>query len=156
MKKILAFLLCACYNLVREVKIMNARLAFADNYLEIRNVHHFPEEVMRGNPYNTTFDMAVCSGDFAGTASCECDLAAFRRLIGDLRKLYGFSLSHMRLDDLCYGSRVDISIDRAGHMEVSGKIFGRAMEHCLEFTFPADQTALMPFIEELDAILASI
>lgn len=128
---------------------MHARLAFDDNYLEIRNFCHFPEEAARGNPYNTTFDLAVYSEGFGGIASCEYDLAAFRKLVSDLRKLYGFELDHVRLDDLCYGSRVDFSMDRLGHIEVSGKIFGWAMEHSLEFTFPADQTVLKCFVAEL-------
>lgn len=132
---------------------MTARLAFEENYLEIANFRYYPEEAARGNPYNCTFDLAVRSCGFGGTAPCEYDIKDFRQFAADLRKLYDFEKNSVTLDDMCCGSRVEIAMDRAGHMKVSGKIFGWAMDHSLEFTFPADQTVLLRFYEELGEIL---
>lgn len=131
---------------------MTARLAFGENALEIRNFHHFPEEAARGNPYNCTFRLAVSSGGFGGIAPCEYDRENFLRLIADLQKMYDFALNHTVLEDQLYGSRVEFSMDAAGHLEVSGKIFGEYMEHSLEFTFPADQTVLKCFVQALSAL----
>lgn len=133
---------------------MTARLAFELNYLEISDFRHYPEEAARGNPYNCTFDLTVRSCGFGGTAPCQYDMKDFRQFAADLRKLYDFTCTTVTLGDMCYGSRVEFTMDSMGHIEVSGKIFGQAMEHSLEFTFPADQTVLGTFAEELETLIS--
>lgn len=132
---------------------MKAGLVFENNQLEISNFRCYEEELARGNPYNSVFEVTVCSGGFCGRASCEYDLAEFKKLVQGIHKLYDFELSAVELSDICYGSKVRFAMDKTGHVEVSGKIFGKAMEHSLEFCFSADQTVLKQFASELDRLL---
>lgn len=41
-------------------------------------------------------------------------------------------------------------MDSLGYITVSGKVYGSAMEHSIEFTFQADQTVLGEFIKQLE------
>lgn len=43
---------------------MNARLSYNNSFLEVTNFSHWKSEVLRGNPYNTTFDLHIQSGAF--------------------------------------------------------------------------------------------
>lgn len=132
---------------------MNAQLTFGNDNLKIANFCHYKTEVDRGNPYNSTFDLVVQSGVFCGIAPCEYDIKDFVKFVDSLHKLYNFETYNVLLDDICHGSKVQFQMDRAGHIEISGKIFGEAMIHSLEFGFSADQTVLKQFIIELDALL---
>lgn len=132
---------------------MNAGLAFGNNRLEILNFRCYEDEIKRGNPYNSVFDLMVSSGSFSGVAPCEYDLAEFKKLAQGIHKLYDFELSAVELSDMCYGSKVKFTMDKTGHVEISGRIFGEAMEHSLEFCFQADQTVLQQFAFELDRLL---
>lgn len=135
---------------------MNAQLSFENNSLEISNFCHFREEAKQGNPYNTTFELAVQSGAFRGVAPCECDIKVFERFADALHKLYNFESFTADLDDICYGSKVKFVMNAAGHLEITGKIYGEAMEHSMEFVFNADQTVLKQFIEEIDELLCQL
>lgn len=132
---------------------MKPRLAFGKDYLEIVNFSYCKSEAERGNPYNTTFDLVIQSGVFCGIAPFEYDVKAFVNFVDTLRRLYNFEVYNVLLDDLCYGSKVRFQMDSAGHIEISGKIFGRAMIHSMEFCFSADQTVLRQFITELEELL---
>ena len=132
---------------------MNARLAYDNSFLEVTNFSHWKSEVLRGNPYNIEFDLRIQSGVFYGEASCEYDINDFTIFIDNLRRLYNFEIDTVYLDDMCYGSKVMFVMDCAGHIDISGKIFGRAMIHSMEFAFYADQTVLKSFIEELEMLM---
>lgn len=132
---------------------MDACFYWKNNFLKIIDFHHDKDAFAQKNPYNCSFALAIRSGVFHGTAQCEYDRKAFADFIRDLNKLYNFTLSTAVLQDICYGSRVEFTMEKTGHLSISGKIYGDAMEHSLEFTFQADQTSLKQFLEELDALL---
>lgn len=132
---------------------MTARFDYAGDFIEIKNFFYSSEDDINGNPYNTTFDLTVSSGDFSGCAPCEYDIKEFRRFIDGLEDLYNFKTNEVLFDDICYGSKVKFLMNKTGKLEISGKIFGRAVEHSLEFVFLADQTALNPFINELKEMI---
>lgn len=124
-------------------------LSFGDNSLTIKNFAHHRQDVY----YNTAFDLEVCSGGFIGCAPCEYEISAFREFVDALSEMYDFKKQTVELWEIGYGSRVQFDMDQTGHMKISGKIFGEAMEHSMEFSFMADQTALKSFISGLQQLI---
>ena len=138
---------------VHEVGVMSVRFGYGENYMEVTDFRFYQEEADRGNPYNTAFSIAIHSCGFSGIALCEYDIKDFTVFTADLHRLYDFEIEKVLLQDICYGSEILFAMDRAGHIEVSGKIYGDCMMHSLEFCFDADQTVLKSFLEGLDEML---
>lgn len=132
---------------------MCATIAYGNNLLEITDFIHYPEEVKIGNPYNCTFNLKVVSGVFSGIAPCEYDIKDFRELVLAFEEMYQFKRTTVELKDTCYGTSVAFSMDKMGHIEVSGTIYGEAMIHEMKFEFHIDQTVLPMFIDELKSFL---
>lgn len=132
---------------------MAVRFGFGETYVELIDFCFHKEEVIRGNPYNTTFSIVVHSGGFCGIAPCEYDIKEFMVFAADLHRLYDFRIDKVWLQDLCYGSEILFAMDRTGHIAVSGKIFGDCMIHTLEFCFDGDQTVLKSFLEAIDDLV---
>lgn len=133
--------------------MMKAELTYLQNALVIENFTYYAEEEARGNPYNTTFTLRVVSGSFSGIANCEYDMKDFKRFILQLNELYDFKRTSVELSDICYGSNVVFALDKVGHLEIKGTIYGCAMEHSMTFVFTADQSALPPLIQTLSALV---
>jgi hypothetical protein len=102
-----------------------------------------------GNPYNTTFYVKVVSGDFSGVSEFEYNIKDFIRFIKEIKDLYDFKLQKVELNDISYGSNIKFSLDKTGHIMVSGTIYGNAAEHSLTFIFTTDQTAIKAFCKSL-------
>ena len=126
-----------------------ARLIYENNYLIIDNFDYHNEDAY----YNTTFDLQVSSGNFKGLASCEYNIKDFRNFVADLQKMYSFELQTVTLHEICYGSRIQFQTDKTGHIEITGEIYGDAMEHCLKFIFTVDQCVLKQFLSELQNLI---
>jgi len=129
------------------------KLCYCDDYLEVRDFRVYEKEVQRGNPYNTIFTLVIHSCGFHGVSPCEYDILNFCTFVSDLHRLFSFEIDNVLLNDICYGSHVTFSMDRTGHLEISGKVYGDARTHSLEFCFNADQTVLKSFIDGLDEML---
>ena len=126
-----------------------ARLIYENNYLIIDNFDYHNEDAY----YNTTFDLQVSSGNFKGLASCEYNIKDFRKFVDELQKMYDFKLQTVVLHEICYGSRIQFQADKTGHIEITGEIYGDAMEHCLKFIFTVDQCVLKQFLSELQNLI---
>ncbi len=126
-----------------------AKLIYGDNFLIINNFRYHQNDIC----YNTSFDLGVRSGFFGGLAPCEYDIKEFRKFVQDLLEMYDFKRQMVMLNDICYGSNVKFEADKTGHIEVSGEIFGKAMEHSLKFSFVVDQSVLKQFISELQNMI---
>ncbi len=126
-----------------------AKLIYEDNFLIINNLTYHQEDIY----YNTSFDLEVRSGSFSGVAPCEYDIKVFRKFVQELSEMYNFKKQIVILNDICYGSNVKFEADKTGHIEVSGEIFGEAMEHSLKFSFVTDQFVLKRFISELQDMI---
>lgn len=125
-----------------------AKLMYEDNYLMINNFIYHQQDIY----YNTSFDLEIRSGSFSGVAPCEYDIKEFRKFVEELLEMYDFKKQIVTLNDICYGSSVKFEADKIGHINVSGEIFGEAMEHSLKFSFMIDQSVLDKFISELQNI----
>lgn len=136
---------------MKQAKYPSAEIRCDGNLFAIENFTFFPEEKKQGNPYNTTFGVRIVSGVFSGYAFCEYDLTEFIRFTREMGELFSFHRNKAELNDICYGSKVVFCMDRTGHLDISGKIFGHAAEHCLNFRFAADQTCLNAFIQTVNA-----
>ena len=132
---------------------MLPRFEYGENFVEVSNICFHGNEAERGNPYNTTFSIAVQSCGFRGIAPCEYDIKNFKAFLADLHSLYNFETDKAMLEDICYGSKILFAMDRTGHIEVSGRIYGDCMIHALEFCFAGDQTVLKSFLDGLDELL---
>ena len=66
--------------------------------------------------------------------------------------MYDFKKQIVMFNEICYGSNVKFEADKTGHINLSGEIFGEAMEHSLKFSFMIDQSVLDKFISELQNI----
>ena len=139
---------------MKKAQYPPAELKYGENLMSIENFETYTGEVERGNPYNTTFVIRVCSGVFSGYAGCEYDIKQFRVFVAELHEMYRFKRSSVELSEICYGSTVHFSMNKTGKIEVSGEIYGEAKEHSLTFVFVADQTSLLPFVEALERMIA--
>ena len=117
--------------------------------LVISNINVSHEDYHNGNPYNTTFNVNVTSGGFSGFSKFEYDFKEFILFIKAIKDLCTFKIQIVELKDICYGSEIRFSLDKMGHVNVSGTVYGKAVEHTLIFTFNTDQTALVPFSNAL-------
>ena len=136
---------------MKQVKYPSAEIRYDGNLFAIENFKTSPEEEKQGNPYNTTFHIRVVSGSFSGYAFCEYDIKEFIRFAREMEELFCFKRDKTELNDICYGSKVVFCMDKTGHLDISGKIFGHAAEQCLEFRFAADQTCLNGFMQVINA-----
>jgi len=107
------------------------------------------EDFLNGNPYNTTFNVRVVSGNFAGFASFEYNIKEFIRFIHEIKELYDFKRQTVELNDICYGSYIQFNLSNLGHIHISGTLYGSAMIHSLKFEFDTDQTAFFSFCNAL-------
>lgn len=123
---------------MKQVKYPSAEIRYDGNLFAIEDFKFYTEEEKQGNPYNTTFHIRVVSGSFSGYAFCEYDIKEFIRFVSEMGELYYFRRDKTELNDICYGSKVVFFMDKTGHLDIFGKIFGHAAEHCLEFRFAAD------------------
>jgi hypothetical protein len=98
-----------------------------------------------GNPYNTTFNVKVISGEFSGISEFEYNIKDFLCFVKKIKDLYNFKLNIVELSDICYGSNIKFFLDKTGHITVAGTIYGKCMEHSLTFEFTTDQTAIETF-----------
>ena len=127
-----------------------AELKYENDYIKIKNFIHHQNDVY----YNTMFDLEVCSGGFFGTAPCEYFFGDFKKFIINLEKMYQFKKTSVKFNDIEYGNEVVFQMDKAGHIEVSGEIFGGECRlHTLKFSFTADQTVLGEFIRQMYKII---
>ena len=117
--------------------------------LIVSNIRFSYEDFAIGSPYNTTFNIKVNSGDFAGVSEFEYNIKDFVRFIEELKELYEFKISQVELNDICHGSNIIIGLNQLGHITISGTLYGNAMEHSLKFIFVTDQTAIKAFSKSL-------
>ncbi len=124
---------------------MNARFEFGENFLEISADR--PIAV-----YYSNFTLNVRSGNFSGLGECEVNLENFRNFICELDDLYDLKRNNARIQSIIgYDSRVEFTLDKSGHVTVSGK--ASYERQFVEFKFEADQTALPGFINALKEML---
>jgi len=117
----------------------------------IWDIRYFHIAAKDGNPYNTTFKVKVLSEEgFSGISGFECDYKDFKEFIKQINELYSFKINKVELNDICYGSKIEFELDKYGHIELFGEIYGSAQEHSLSFKFSFDQTCLMDFANSLD------
>lgn len=117
--------------------------------LILSNIRISYKDFSRGNPYNTTFNIKIVSGEFSGSSEFEYNIKDFIYFIKELKQLYEFKLHIVELNDICYGSNIKFSLDALGHITILGIIYGSVMEHCLTFQFVTDQTAIRNFSNSL-------
>jgi hypothetical protein len=137
----------------REANPMNPILTFNGNYIEFCDFTFDYEAFEIGNPYNCTFNLRAKSGDFAGLSPCEADRRKLIVFVTELKEMYNFRQSAIDFQEISYGGTLHFSADGIGHITISGHIFGYDLEHELKFEFTADQTALLPFITELEHLI---
>ncbi len=138
---------------VLRIIMENFDLIHSQNMLSIYNFSYSPEDEKSGNPYNTTFFVKIVSGEFSGIGECEYDIKEFKKFAKEINELYEFKIFEVLLKDICYGSTVKFKLDKIGHLEITGDIFGSGMIHSLQFSFQADQTSLKSFADSLKPIL---
>ena len=132
---------------------MEAELTYLQNGIKIFDLRHYKEDAEMGNPYNTLFSLSVVSGAFSGACQWEDDIRNLEDFCTKMKELYDFKITEITLDDLEYGSKIAFSMEKNGHLSISGTIYGSRLENTLTFKFSADQTALPPFIRQLETLI---
>lgn len=118
--------------------------------IAISNISISDEDYETGNPYNTTLNIQIKSGGFEGIGNFELDIADFCTFCKDLFCLYKKLSGKVLLNDIGYGSFLEFEvIDRIGHIQVCGEIYGEARIHSVKFEFRIDQTDLLSFSKNL-------
>lgn len=136
------------------MRTLNARFELGNNFLEIADFRHCPEDAATGNPYNTLFDLCVQSmdGSFTGVGDFETDIKRMVQFAGELEEMYDLKRSSVKLKSIIgYDQDIEFKMQKTGRIIVCGTITN--FSHVMEFEFEADQTALPPFIKGLKEIL---
>ena len=131
-----------------------AELRYGENFLVIEECIFYCEDVKTGDPDNVTIWLRVKSGTFQAYTSCDCAVQQFCDFLKQLQKMYEFQCFSATLSAMYYCSNVTLTLDKAGHIKVEGKIFDDGMDQCLTFTFMIDQSALPPFISGLKNMIS--
>lgn len=133
-----------------EKNIMNAKLMYLGNSIEIINFEHHMEDDFGGNPYNCCFDIKIISGNFSGVADkCEYDYKKWQEFINQLNELILNKTNRVEMHEIGYGNKIVFEGDSFGHINVSGIVYGDEMSHSLTFEFLTDQTVYSSFIDQL-------
>ena len=118
--------------------------------LLIDNIFISNEDYKAGNPYNTTFRVKVKSGYFAGAGDFELDIADFCTFSKELFNLYNNLSGKVSLNDVGHGSFLQFeAIDKIGHIQICGEIYGEAQSQVVKFAYEIDQTELQEFSKNL-------
>ena len=134
---------------------MKAELVDQGNSIVIDNFNFYPDELSRGNPYNTTFNIFIKSRSFSGVGECEYDIKEFKRFVFELQEMYDFKRKSVIFKDICYGSEITFKMSKLGSVEICGTVYADGMQHGLVFTFSTDQSVLLPFINDLNKLVES-
>lgn len=140
---------------------MSARFIMGENLVEIFDFWCGDWE---GNdPYSTVFKVRARSNgeddygergeEFSGAGSWECGIKEVRAFVGQLEEMDQLRGKYAELEDFSYGSSLRFELDRKGHIQVSGTLFGAHGDQSLNFAFLGDQTALGPFVDGLKEFL---
>ena len=127
---------------------MKTELIDGNNSIRIDNFAFSPYDIFR-----VTFDIYVTSGSFSGYGECEYHTGYFSKFVSEMQKMYDFKRKSVTFKDICYGSEIIFTIDRAGHVVIKGTVYADAMEHSMTFCFNTDQSALLPFINGLKKMI---
>ena len=131
-----------------------AELRYGNNFVAIEECEFYCKDAETGEPLNATVWLRVRSGTFQAYASFECDVKELRNFAEQIQKMYEFQCFSATLPAMYYGSNVTLTLDKTGHINVSGRIFDDPMIQCLTFAFAADQSALPPFISRLKNMIS--
>lgn len=131
-----------------------AVLRCGENFLAIEECNFYCEDAKTGDPRDATVWLRVKSGTFQAYASCDCAVRQFCDFVDQLQKMYEFKCFNAELSAMFYGSNVTLTLDKAGHIKVEGKIFDDGMDQCLTFSFTTDQSMLPPFISSLKQMIS--
>lgn len=128
----------------------------ANNELSISDISISDADYNTGNPYNTTLNVKVTSGEFSGLGNFVLDVSDLCSFIMEIFALYSNLCGHAVLQDIGHGSVLELSAkDSACHIEVSGVIYDEAKTQSLKYRFNTDQSYLHPFCkkfyDDLDA-----
>ena len=119
------------------------------NNLTISNIFISHECYLKGNLYNTNFNVSIASNGFSGISLFECDVKSLVQFVHEIKSLYDFKYNNVELNDTCYGSRIIFELKKTGHITISGTIYANAMLNSLNFEFTTDQTMLKKFVDSL-------
>jgi len=134
---------------------MKAELHYQQNSLILEDVR-YNRMAKKDCEYDNDTHVFVraVSGFFAGTATFECNLEDLKQLAEDLVSMYAFQKERAVLMDSDYGSEIEFRMQKTGRFAVGGDLYG---DYCgnntLCFEFEADQTVLLPFVRELEALI---
>ncbi len=132
---------------------MRAELIDQGNSIAIDNFIFHPNQLRRGNTYNTTFLVFVTSGSFSGFGDCEYDIKEFKQFVFELQDMYDFKRNSVVFQDICYGSKIVFTMNKLGSIKIKGILYADGMQHSLTFCFGTDQSVLMPFINGLKKLI---
>lgn len=99
-----------------------------------------------------TFNLSVKSGYFSGSSHFCISINQIKEFAQTLHNMFSCLSGSTQLFDNDSDSFLDFSIDKYGHVAVSGQVGGSQEDHYMRFQFVTDQTVLPEFIKELKEI----
>lgn len=94
-----------------------------ENLLSLWDIRYSPEDA-RISSYNTVFQVKTVSEGFSGLGEFECDWTELLRFVSELNGLYHFERDKVELRDIEWGNWLKFSMNRTGHLTVSGHLYG--------------------------------
>jgi len=119
-----------------------------DDGLEMHDIKH------HGDKPGGSFELDLRSSPFQAQIKFYFDDSTLRDFIKNLKKLEESLRGKVRLGNIYEQPYVQFEGNGMGHITVSGKLVSN--DHWmqkLDFNFKTDQTALGPFIKDLDVIM---
>jgi hypothetical protein len=119
------------------------------NSLSIFDVETYTSDWERGIPYHTQLNIKVVSRGFSGYSRFTTDNDKLQSFIHELNSVYESLCGNARLQDLDYGSYIELSLDKKGVLLVQGILYDEHREQELRFSFTSDQTALESMVKKM-------
>ncbi|MEZ5059208.1 MAG: hypothetical protein R2879_19405 [Saprospiraceae bacterium] len=100
-----------------------------------------------------TFDLAVLSDGFSGTAHFCVRREQLERMCADLTNMHLKLSGTTKLDDNDSDGFIEFEIEPNGRLNVSGQIGGSQEDNFVKFKFQTDQTCIPPFVQDFKSLL---
>lgn len=116
----------------------------------ISNIVSYNNDISIGNKYNTTLILEVISiNGYRGKSNFVLDIKQLEKFIMQLLEMSETLIGNAKLTDNGYGSYLDITVNKFGHVLITGVLSDEHKEQELKFAFNVDQT----FIRNLSKVL---
>lgn len=124
-------------------------LRHGSDLLRFEDIRYWPEQSQEEDWHDTLLWVKVVSGEFSGRGMFACYWSSLLGIVSALSELYRFERKETELWDREWENWLKFSMDRSGHLTISGRLYDEVSSQTLEFELVTDQTALGLWLKQI-------